>query len=253
MELLKRIVSFLIYIICLYLFFARNMMNILNGTIIGSICGVIIFISLSASLFLANKKISTLSIEKQNNLLLSNTGQQTLSSYEKFLTIAKKYDSFMASKFNKKVVDDSIALTVLVWPFSTVTKKELSGLTMSFKEKYNHIDSSLKDSFAPTDLTYTKYKETIDEVTDVYSKNLAGIQKRLKVFNYREWSEDNIDDISKKYDLEVANLYNQNKEILNKFDNLIHELISLNDISDEPLKELVLLTEQTKNYKINED
>lgn len=247
MNFFKRVLAFLFYFIALFVFFSRDLINLLNGTVIGFICGGVIFTTLTASLLFVNKRISVLALEKKNQLLLTDNAENVkLSSYENFLKTAKAFESFMNTKFSLKTMSG------IAWPFNNVTKKEITDISISFKEKYNNIDSILKESFSSTDLTFIKYKETIDEVTDVFTKNLKGIQKRLMVFDYRNWTNNPNNENAQQYEAEITQMYKQNVDILQRFDKLIHELISLSDISDEPLKELTLLIEQTKNYK-NDD
>ena len=64
---------------------------------------------------------------------------------------------------------------------------------------------------------------------------------------------DTNDEMCRKYINEVETSVVRLEEIGDKFDNLLHELICLNEISEDPLHEMQNLIESTSDYKSIED
>ena len=90
---------------------------------------------------------------------------------------------------------------------------------------------------------------TLDEVMRIFNNNLGGIKKRIEVFDYNEWSSNKSDEHAAAYISEVEDLYKKNYVVIDNIDDLMHELVNLDDISDVPLEKVNRLIEQTQDYK----
>lgn len=128
-------------------------------------------------------------------------------------------------------------------------KKQLYDMGVSMKMKYANIQKLLADSFSKGDITYNTYENTLNEVLKIFNKNLKGIQKRIEVFDYNAYKLDTTDSNANEYINEVNTLYDNNDVVIEHIDDLLHELVSLEDISEMPLEKVNMLIEQTQNYK----
>ena len=125
----------------------------------------------------------------------------------------------------------------------------ISGISV----KYDQTLKILSEAFNHGDITYQNYLSVLDNVMKLSSAHLRSIKKRICVFDYRTWSEDTNDEMCRKYINEVETSVVRLEEIGDKFDNLLHELICLNEISEDPLHEMQNLIESTSDYKSIED
>ncbi|WP_044974477.1 hypothetical protein [Ruminococcus sp. HUN007] len=133
-------------------------------------------------------------------------------------------------------------------PFES-RKRDIYDLCVSMKQKNDNIRKLLRDSFSTEDLTYNTYMSTLDEVMKIFNNNLGGIKKRIEVFDYKNWSDNRNDEHADEYISEVDDLYQKNYVVIDHIDDLMHELVNLDDISDVPLEKVTRLVEQTQNYK----
>ena len=119
--------------------------------------------------------------------------------------------------------------------------------------KYDQTLKILSESFDSSDITYRNYLSVLDNVLKLSSAHLRSIKKRICVFDYRTWSEDRGDEMCRRYIGEVETSVLRLEEIGDKFDNLLHELICLDEISEAPLHDMQNLIETTSDYKSIED
>ena len=128
-------------------------------------------------------------------------------------------------------------------------KKEIYDLCVSMKQKNDNLHKLLRESFSTEDLTYNTYMSTLNEVMRIFNNNLGGIKKRIEVFDYNDWKNDRSDEHATAYISEVEDLYKKNYVVIDHIDDLMHELVNLDDISDVPLEKVNRLIEQTQDYK----
>ncbi len=133
-------------------------------------------------------------------------------------------------------------------PFES-KKEDFFNICVSMQKKNANLQKLLRDSFSTEDLTYNTYTKTMNEVMKIFNNNLNGIKKRLEVFDYKEWKDNESDEHAAAYISEVENLYEKNYVVIDHIDDLLHELVLLDDISDVPLEKVNRLIEQTQNYK----
>ena len=139
-------------------------------------------------------------------------------------------------------------------PFrNTALGERIQNTASGVSVKYDQTLKILSESFESKDITYQNYLSVLDNVLKLSSAHLRSIKKRICVFDYRSWAEDNNDEMCRKYINEVEKSVASLEEIGDKFDRLIHELICLNEISEAPLQEMQNLIETTSDYKSIED
>ena len=131
--------------------------------------------------------------------------------------------------------------------------ERLQNTVSGVSVKYDQTLKILSEAFDPNDITYQNYITVLDNVLSLSSAHLKSVKKRLCVFDYRIWSEDHNDEMCRKYIGEVESSVVRLEDICDKFDNLLHELICLNEISEAPLHDMQNLIETTSDYRSIED
>lgn len=131
----------------------------------------------------------------------------------------------------------------------TRIQESIQGITT----KYDQTLRMLSDSFNPEDITYQNYVSVLDDVLKVSASNARAIKKRVCVFDYRQWSQDENDSMCRQYIDEVSDRAARLEEINDKFDCLIHELVCLDEISEAPLADMQKLIDTTSDYRSLED
>ena len=191
-----------------------------------------------------------LSLNSQNELpeLMMNNE----SEYDKYKSIANWVTSFV---YLDKV---SYANSSYRNPFKYSNSansigKRLKESIDNILIKYDQTIHILQESFNPSDLTYQNYISVLDNVLSVSTSYAKSIKKRLDVFDYRAYSNDSEDSQCIKYMGEIDDKIKQLDDIGDKFDNLLHELVCLDEISTTPLTELQKLIETTSDYKPIDD
>ena len=228
---LKLIITYIIYVAVLVICFSKNLLNMLNGTVLGYVCGSAVF--LVSTGFVVSKTIST----TKNDVPL--------------LTTAKKDTPLQLACQQVLELHNYMKVHRNMGPFESM-RMDLYDSTNGLVNKYANIIKLMKESFSEGDLTYVTYSDTLDEVLNLAANNIKGIHKRLSVFDYTNYQKHGIDTLGNQYVTEVTELSNNLNLINQKMDNLIHELVSLDVVSDESLlNDLNEMINQTKLYNKN--
>lgn len=185
----------------------------------------------------------------------------TETEYSRFKKLAAWFDAFHDLDKNNNFYNLSNDLSIAYKdglmrknPFrNTALGERIQNTVSDVAVKYDQTLKILSEAFDPNDITYQNYLSVLDNVLKLSSAHMRSVKKRLCVFDYRTWSEDNNDEMCRKYINEVENSVLRLEEIGDKFDRLLHELICLNEISEEPLLEMQDLIESTSDYKSIED
>lgn len=231
-KLIKRLIPvYGAFLAAVFVIYSKPCLHLINGNPIRTVAGIIIMLlMLGLVMYLTMAAVKR---EQLNNLpAIETTAPQ--------LTEAQKLDGFIS--FFRSAVSHNLG------PFDS-KKKDFFELCASMRQKNENLRKLLDDSFSPDDLTYKTYISTMDEVMKIFNSNLNGIRKRLEVFDYAEWNRDNNDEHAVAYISEIEDLYKKNYVVINHIDDLMHELVQLDDISDVPLEKVNRLIEQTQNYK----
>ncbi|MDD6827875.1 MAG: hypothetical protein PUE12_17525 [Oscillospiraceae bacterium] len=219
------------FLAAVFVIYSKKCLHLINGNPVRTIAGILIMlIMLGLVMYLT---ISAVKREQINSLPAIETTAPKL-------TETQKLDGFVT--FFRSAVTHNLG------PFET-KKKDFFEMCAGMKQKNENIRRLLAESFSPDDLTYRTYINTLDEVMRIFNSNLNGIKKRLEVFDYAEWNRDNNDEHATAYISEINNLYEKNYVVIDNMDDLMHELVQLDDISDVPLDKINRLVEQTQNYK----
>jgi hypothetical protein len=154
-----------------------------------------------------------------------------------------------------KVLEEDIALAL----------SQLEQIT----KKRSTLISVLNQRFEPTELSFKKFISVIQEVENLFYRNIRSILSRLGVFDVAEFSKLTSQKVSRlPHDLfnEKMSIYNEyltfvksslgtNEEILLKLDKLLLEIsrldsLELSDVESMPcMQEIDSLIKQTKLYK----
>lgn len=230
-SLIKKLLPvYLGFLAAVFVIYSRHCLHLINGNPVRTAAGIVIMIlMIGLVLYLT---LAAVKREQLNSLPVIET---TASVSED-----ERLDSYIS--FYKYM------LTRNLGPFES-KKNEFYNLCTSMKQKNANLRKLLGDSFSTEDLTYNTYINTINEVMKIFNNNLNGIKKRLEVFDYNEWKNDNNDEHAVAYISEIENLYEKNYVVIDHIDDLLHELVMLDDISDVPLEKVNRLIEQTQNYK----
>jgi hypothetical protein len=218
-----------VYLVVVYLLFCTHIFNLFNGTFLGNICGVLLFTVLTAMLI-----VITI------NVVRGKTNTATEPS--KSLTPIEQLKSYF-NIWNTKYVK-----SVNIGPFMP-WRSDITDVLTGILKKYENIISLLDDSFSKTDLTYITYIDTLNEVVGLSVSIAKSLFKRFDVFDYQGWCKDSNNERYTQYIAETREYLDKATEINLKMDNLVHELVRLDEISGDSLKELNELIDQTKQYK----
>lgn len=218
------------FLAAVFLIYSKHCLHLINGNPVRTAAGVIIML-----LMLGLVMYLTLAAIRREQLDSLPVIETTAEVSEE-----ERLDSFI--NFYKYMLSRNLG------PFES-KKNEFYNICESMKQKNENLQKLLRDSFSTEDLTYNTYINTINEVMKIFNNNLNGIKKRLEVFDYAEWKNDKNDEHAVAYISEIDNLYEKNYVVIDHIDDLLHELVSLDDISDVPLEKVNRLIEQTQNYK----
>ncbi|MCQ2465754.1 MAG: hypothetical protein MJ095_09240 [Oscillospiraceae bacterium] len=218
------------FIAAVILIYSRFGLHLINGNPLRTLAGIIIMILLIVLVifltltFIRNEQINSLPVIETTAKV---SEEDRLSDFTMF------YGSLRNRNLG---------------PFEN-RKADFFEICRSMKTKNDNLQKLLRESFSPEDLTFNTYVSTLNEVMKIFNNNLNGIKKRLEVFDYVEWSSNREDEHAVAYISEVESLYEKNHVVIDHIDDLLHELVLLDDISDVPLEKINLLIEQTQNYK----
>ncbi len=218
------------FLFSIFLIYSKHCLHLINGSPLRTIAGIIIMILLIGLLIFMTIYFINKNTEDNLPMIESEETKTEEEKLEEFITYIKNLKNFNLGPFEKQ-------------------KKQLYDMSVSMKLKYANIQKLLKDSFSETDLTYSTYNSTLNEVLKIFNKNMKGIQKRIEVFDYNAYKLDSSNENANEYITEVKNLYDNNDVVIEHIDDLMHELVSLDDISEMPLEKVNMLIEQTQNYK----
>ncbi len=218
------------FLFSIFLIFSKHCLHLINGNPLRTVAGIIIMILLIGLVVFMTNYFVKKHAEDNLPMIESEETKSEEQKLEDFITYIRNMKNFNLGPFENK-------------------KKMLYDMGMSMKMKYANIQKLLKDSFSETDLTYNTYESTLNEVLKIFNKNLKGIQKRIEVFDYNAYRLDSKNENANEYITEVKNLYDNNDVVIEHIDELMHELVSLDDISELPLEKVNMLIEQTQNYK----
>lgn len=218
------------FLFSIFLIYSKHCLHLINGNPLRTIAGIIIMILLIGLLIFMTTYFIKRNAEENLPMIESEETKTEEEKLDDFIAYIKNVRNFNLGPFEKQ-------------------KKLLYDMSMAMKIKYANIQKLLKDSFSETDLTYSTYDSTLKEVLKIFNKNMKGIQKRIEVFDYNAYKLDSNNETANEYITEVQNLYDNNDVVIEHIDDLMHELVSLDDISEMPLEKVNMLIEQTQNYK----
>lgn len=218
------------FLLAVVLIYSKFGLHLINGNPLRTVAGIVIMILMIGLLFYLT--LSALHAAKIDELPAIETKapvseDQRLTEFTDFY---RRMNNANLGPFEQK-------------------KKEIYDLCVSMKQKNDNLHKLLRESFSTEDLTYNTYMSTLNEVMRIFNNNLGGIKKRIEVFDYNDWKNDRSDEHATAYISEVEDLYKKNYVVIDHIDDLMHELVNLDDISDVPLEKVNRLIEQTQDYK----
>lgn len=232
MRLLKKLAPVYIgFLAAVTLIYSRFGLHLINGNPVRTAAGIFIMILLIGLVIFLT--VNAIRNEQLNNLPVIETTATVVSEEEKLNNFTVYYGNLRNRNMG---------------PFES-KKQEFYEICRSMKTKNDNLQKLLRDSFSTEDLTYNTYVSTLNEVMKIFNNNLNGIKKRLEVFDYNEWNNNREDEHAVAYISEIDSLYEKNYVVIDHIDDLLHELVLLEDISDVPLEKVNRLIEQTQNYK----
>ena len=120
----------------------------------------------------------------------------------------------------------------------------------------------LEQNFDKTEMTYIKFKTTIDEVTALFYENIKKAINRISVFDEDEYTklrrnELNLPEDSRNLKYEIYNehfsyvdsVIKRNEDIITLIDNLILEISKLDDINNQSMENIQILAEMKELIK----
>ena len=231
MKLLKKLAPVYIgFIAAVLVIYSKPGLHLINGNPLRTIAGIFIMLLLMGLVVFLT--INTIRNEQLNNLPVIETTAEVNEDDR-----LADFTMFYGSLKNRNL-----------GPFES-RKADFFEICKSMKTKNDNLQKLLRESFSTEDLTYNTYMNTMNEVMKIFNNNLNGIKKRLEVFDYNEWNNNKEDEHAVAYISEIESLYDKNYVVIDHIDDLLHELVMLEDISDVPLEKVNRLIEQTQNYK----
>lgn len=231
MKLIKKLIPvYAGFLAAVFLIYSKAGLHLINGSPVRTAAGVVIMLLLiGLVIFLTVNAMKQVQISELPVIETTAT-----------VTEEERLDNF--TRFYHDLQNRNLG------PFNE-KKAQLFEICQSMRQKNASLQKLLRDSFSTENLTYNTYVNTMNEVMKIFNNNLNGIKKRLEVFDYGEWQNNRSDEHAEAYISEVQSLYEKNYVVIDHIDDLLHELVLLDDISDVPLEKVNLLIEQTQNYK----
>ncbi|GEM_PF-3437978 len=128
--------------------------------------------------------------------------------------------------------------------------------------KQASLEVILEQNFDKTEMTYIKFKTTIDEVISLFYDNTKKAVNRITVFDEDEFiklrkNELNLPEDSKRLKFEIYNehfqyvdsIIKRNEDIITLIDNLILEISKLDDINNQSMENIQILAEMKELIK----
>ncbi len=138
----------------------------------------------------------------------------------------------------------------------------LIGQVKRISPKQASLDVILEQNFDKTELTYIKFKTTIDDVVNLFYENTKRAINRISVFDEEEFrnlvsDRLSLPEESKKLKLEiyrehisyVNTIIRRNENIITLLDNLILEISKLDDISSQSMENIQIIAEMKELIK----
>ena len=138
----------------------------------------------------------------------------------------------------------------------------LIGQIKRISPKQASLNVILEQNFDKTELTYIKFKTTIDEVIGLFYENIKKAVNRIGVFDEQEYrkllnNELNLPDDSKELKIKiygehiayVDGIIRQNEDIITLLDNLMLEISKLDDINGKSMENIQILAEMRELIK----
>lgn len=251
----KMLLVSLAYLIAVYLLASPSCIGIFTHGMLTTVIGVITMLAATGtygmymySAAIGGKTLPEIPMNKESEY----TKYRQLADWFRIFRDLDRNNNFavlsndLASAYREGLVRDN--------PFRYTELGDRLQVTASdISIKYDQTLKILSESFEKNDITYQNYLSVLDNVLKLSSSHLKAIKKRVCVFDYRTWSENKNDEMCRKYIEEVRSSVSRLEEIGDKFDKLLHELICLSEISEDPLNEMQDLIETTSDYKSIED
>lgn len=254
----KHIIVSLIYLLSIFLLASPKFVGVFSHGAAVSVLGVLLLIAITIFYIMSLFSSSSKTPDSTAVMLKKETPYMKYRNMLEWFGMFKIYglsqnsqatvmlDPDFASSYKEGVLKSN--------PFrNTELGSRIQEVAVDISNKYDQTVGILKESFNPDDLTYLNYLSVLDNVLKISTAHLKSIKKRVCVFDYRTWSTDKNDSMCKRYIDEVSANVLSLESIESKFDHLIHELVCLNEISEEPLLELQTLIETTSDYKSLEE
>ena len=199
--------------------------------------GFYIALALIAAAFLAVNYILLAAPQKKAHLVVKDE-----------LKSPKAYIKSLQDLAYKK--DFSQQLGVLESQIKRLTPKQAS------------LEVILEQNFEKTEMTYIKFKTTIDEVVSLFYENIKKAINRISVFDEDEYTklrknELNLPEDSRNLKYEIYNehfsyvdsVIKRNEDIITLIDNLILEISKLDDINNQSMENIQILAEMKELIK----
>lgn len=227
----KLFIAYIFYIAAMIGIYSKWGLNLIDGSPLRLIAGIVVFIMLTAVII----ALTVYFVKANKALYLKSLGDgKKKTETERLADFITYFSGIERSSGHKDILD--IAQTC------TVAAKRMT-------DKLEQLRKLLGETFSLTDLTYTSYIESLNEITAMFNNNLNGIRKRIDVFD----PSDVDSDVSSIYLSESAVLEERNEKMLDTMDNLLLELVRVEDVNDNSLAKLNQLIEQTKLYQETEE
>ncbi len=223
------------------------------STIIGVtaiVFSVIAFIWGNISILFSNKRTSVINNRKNNKDDVSDSGKALAENI-----------SALSKQWNKKTFRESINKTM-----------EQYG---KMKTRNKAVDTVLLQHFKPTEMSYSRFRNIIDSVNELFNGNVEKILNRIEVFDESDYrviiykiknGGDNLPEQEKQVLYDKLNIYLEhinyvkelveaNETIVLKMDKLLLELSKLSAVDESNIENMSAiqdindLIDQTKFYK----
>ena len=183
-----------------------------------------------------------------NYLLLAGTPKKTKLVADSELKAPKDYIKSLQELAYKK--DFTNQLSAFESQIKRLTPKQAS------------LEVILEQNFDKTEMTYIKFKTTIDEVVALFYENIKKAVNRISVFDENEYmklrrNELNLPEDSRNLKFNIYNEHFQyvdsvikrNEDIITLIDNLILEISKLDDINHQSMENIQILAEMKELIK----
>ena len=227
----------------------KNVFSMIIG-VTAIVFSVIAFIWGNISILFSNKRTSVINNRKNNKDDVSDSGKALAENI-----------SALSKQWNKKTFRESINKTM-----------EQYG---KMKTRNKAVDTVLLQHFKPTEMSYSRFRNIIDSVNELFNGNVEKILNRIEVFDESDYrviiykiknGGDNLPEQEKQVLYDKLNIYLEhinyvkelveaNETIVLKMDKLLLELSKLSAVDESNIENMSAiqdindLIDQTKFYK----